>query len=293
MEKNISFSTRELNENYLKFLNFYIEHWDKNNHNLMFDYLSFLSPILCANLADYVTIFQRNYLAFLDEIKEKETKPAPGSYIKGKVDNNLLGEMKWEPEDVEKQLASNYVHFILEYYTSSYNEMCKWNHLYLGRPVDAIKEFTDLDKFRKTYTRLRNVLNETATLKEILVLEESYKSLCWGNIPDDVINKEIGQQNINQKFFQLFLEAILNDAIAGIVSIDEKNSTSNNTQFVYWFGLIDLDENRFEFDIDSLKKLIIRLNCSTRIHDQEQLEADYEKINGTSRVRTDNKGINQ
>ena len=293
MEKNISFSTRELNENYLKFLNFYIEHWDKNNHNLMFDYLSFLSPTLCENLADYVTIFQRSYLTFLDEIKEKETKPAPGSYIKGMVDNNLLGEMKWQPEDVEKQLASNYVHFILEYYTSSYNEMCKWNHLYSGRPVDAIKEFTDLDKFRKTYTRLRNVLNETATLKEILVLEESYKSLCWGNIPDDVINKEIGQQNINQKFFQLFLEAILNDAIAGIVSIDEKNSTSNNTQFVYWFGLIDLDENRFEFDIDSLKKLIIRLNCSTRIHDQEQLEADYEKINGTSRVRTDNKGVNQ
>lgn len=293
MEKNISFSTRELNKNYLKFLNFYIEHWEKNDHNLMFGYLSLLSPTLCENLADYVTIFQRCYLAFLDEIKDKKTKPAPGSYIKGMVDNNLLGEMKWVPEDVEKQLASNYVHFILEYYISSYNEMCKWNHLYLGRPVDAIKEFTDLDKFRKTYTRLRKFLNGTATPQEIHVLEESYNSLCRGNIPDDVINQEIGQQNINQKFFQLFLEAILYDANAGIVSIDEKNSTSNNTQFVYWFGLIDLDENRFEFDIDSLKKLIIRLNYSTRIHDQEQLEADYEKTNGTSRVRTDNKGINQ
>ena len=293
MEKNVSFSTRELNEYYLRFLNFYIEHWDKNDHNLMFDYLSLLSPTLCANLADYVTVFQRSYFTFLDEKKDKKIKQAPGSYLKRMVDNNLLDEMMWVPEDVEKQLASNYVHFILEYYTSSYNEMCKWNHLYSGGPVDAIKRFTDLDKFRKTYTRLRKFLNGTATEQEIHVLEESYNSLCWGNIPDDVINQEIGQQNINQKFFQLFLEAILYDATAGIVSIDEKNSTSNNTQFVYWFGLIDLDENRFEFDINSLKNLIIRLNYSTRIHDPKQLESDYEKINGTPRVRTDNKGINQ
>ena len=295
MEKNSQYSTEKLNDKYLQLVNTYLITYDsRGNDESMLNIASSISYGLRDALCKHIINYQRGYLNFLNERPVSKIDDGKGSYAQKIFGEDLLSSMIWTSGSVEKELKSNYFKFILDYYQRSYKMMSKWNHLYSGSPHEAIIEFSDLCKFREVYSTLRSIINKTISLEDYTDLVMKCNTNDKTDILCELINQEIGCSCMSKSFFQLFLEVILDDVANGVVSIDERNSLTHNTQYVYYFGLINLDKNRFEFDIESLKKIIIILNLLTKLHDdQDKFELELKGKTGTQRTRKHNESTNK